>query len=417
MSQELFMKKVVVFGYPYLGHLYPMIDLLVEMNEQGIEVVFYTNEKFAELIPDNIKVKGYRNIEHLNKRSDFVTKETQNYKELAMVIKGVLKISNDILDEMKEDFTKEASDADCILTDSLAYWGRFVAQVTQRPCVPYITSFLLSHHFQTPDKFYSQHFFGSNVTKNVNVEKKCDFRRIFRTLLKDINLKYELNKFDIWDLFEGGQELNIAFSYRNIQLNSNEYGEEYIFLGPQMKNRLSKQRNSGKIPDFDYKKEKFIFVSLGTVASNNNGLFLKLYKELLPIDRKIVICSPFVKLEEKEDHIYISEHWNQVELLKYCDVFVTHGGANSVNEALYLKTPLLIIPLINDQFWGAEIVERFSFGKSIYINEIESELAKSINDRIKLNEYRDNLRRADYVVDGDCGEAISRITYYCKNFD
>jgi zeaxanthin glucosyltransferase len=57
--------------------------------------------------------------------------------------------------------------------------------------------------------------------------------------------------------------------------------------------------------------------------------------------------------------------WPQLEVLAHTDVMITHGGANSVMEALAHEVPLLISPICNDQFHQAELVERAGFGRTL----------------------------------------------------
>lgn len=53
----------------------------------------------------------------------------------------------------------------------------------------------------------------------------------------------------------------------------------------------------------------------------------------------------------------------QLEVLPHVDVMITHGGANSVMEALAHDVPLLVSPICNDQFHQAELVQRAGFGR------------------------------------------------------
>jgi UDP:flavonoid glycosyltransferase YjiC (YdhE family) len=52
----------------------------------------------------------------------------------------------------------------------------------------------------------------------------------------------------------------------------------------------------------------------------------------------------------------------QLQLLERVDAFVTHGGANSVMEAMYAGIPLLVVPLSSDQPWQAQFVEQRRVG-------------------------------------------------------
>ncbi|CAE8721084.1 unnamed protein product [Polarella glacialis] len=48
----------------------------------------------------------------------------------------------------------------------------------------------------------------------------------------------------------------------------------------------------------------------------------------------------------------------QLEVLKLCDAFVTHGGANSMHEALSFGVPLAVVPIFGDQPFNADSVAR-----------------------------------------------------------
>ena len=46
----------------------------------------------------------------------------------------------------------------------------------------------------------------------------------------------------------------------------------------------------------------------------------------------------------------------QLELLPKCHVFITHGGANSVHEALSFRVPMVVVPIFGDQPANAQLV-------------------------------------------------------------
>jgi MGT family glycosyltransferase len=82
----------------------------------------------------------------------------------------------------------------------------------------------------------------------------------------------------------------------------------------------------------------------------------------------------------------------QRQLLERADVFLTHGGANSVMEALAAETPLLIVPLSNDQPWQAHLVVRRGVGIHLGRDEFNSDRCAEALARLlpRESEYRKN---------------------------
>merc|ERR1712050_306223 len=54
----------------------------------------------------------------------------------------------------------------------------------------------------------------------------------------------------------------------------------------------------------------------------------------------------------------------QLQILEHASVFVTHGGANSMHEALQLEVPLVVVPIFGDQPSNADAVARCGAGVS-----------------------------------------------------
>jgi zeaxanthin glucosyltransferase len=66
----------------------------------------------------------------------------------------------------------------------------------------------------------------------------------------------------------------------------------------------------------------------------------------------------------------------QLEVLEHTDVMITHGGANSVMEALAHEVPLLISPICNDQFHQAELVRRADLGRVLDLHTASPEACR-----------------------------------------
>ena len=61
----------------------------------------------------------------------------------------------------------------------------------------------------------------------------------------------------------------------------------------------------------------------------------------------------------------VAEYLPQVRLLASAAAAVTHGGNNSVTEAVGHGVPLLVLPFSTDQFAGAAAIERTGTGRAL----------------------------------------------------
>ena len=72
----------------------------------------------------------------------------------------------------------------------------------------------------------------------------------------------------------------------------------------------------------------------------------------------------------------------QVTLLRHASLGVTHGGNNSVTEALTAGVPLLVLPLSTDQFAGAAALERTGLGEALDPNAASPEELRAAAGRM-----------------------------------
>jgi MGT family glycosyltransferase len=49
-------------------------------------------------------------------------------------------------------------------------------------------------------------------------------------------------------------------------------------------------------------------------------------------------------------NVIVQEFVSQLDILPRTSLFLTHGGMNSINEALFFDVPLVVVPHMADQF-------------------------------------------------------------------
>ncbi|QTD96094.1 glycosyltransferase [Streptomyces cyanogenus] len=85
-------------------------------------------------------------------------------------------------------------------------------------------------------------------------------------------------------------------------------------------------------------------------------------------DCMVVVSTSGMPLDDTDGlpgHVHVTERVPQPLLLESVDLFVTHGGFNSIREAMRTGTPLAVLPHFGDQHANAERVEELGLGRLV----------------------------------------------------
>ncbi len=109
-----------------------------------------------------------------------------------------------------------------------------------------------------------------------------------------------------------------------------------------------------------------VFISLGSFFSARSDLLAKLVETFQQEQVQVILASgttPIELLGDLPRHWIVEPYLPQPALLPHCDLVVTHGGNNTVTEALTAGVPLLVGPLSTDQFAGGADLESAGLGR------------------------------------------------------
>ena len=106
-----------------------------------------------------------------------------------------------------------------------------------------------------------------------------------------------------------------------------------------------------------------VYLSLGSLGSGDVGLMRKLIDELADAPYRVIVSMGPQHAElELAPNMAGAEFLPQVSLLPEVDLVVTHGGNNTVTEALHFGKPMVVLPLFWDQYDNAQRIDETGFG-------------------------------------------------------
>jgi UDP:flavonoid glycosyltransferase YjiC (YdhE family) len=126
----------------------------------------------------------------------------------------------------------------------------------------------------------------------------------------------------------------------------------------------------------------YVYVSFGSFLSVRGDVLARVAEALRTAGLRAAIATGTTdpaELGPLPDDWLVAEYLPQVRLLASAAASVTHGGNNSVTEAVGHGVPLLVLPFSTDQFAGAAAIERTGVGLAFDPNAATaSELAAGL---------------------------------------
>ena len=94
----------------------------------------------------------------------------------------------------------------------------------------------------------------------------------------------------------------------------------------------------------------------------------------------------------------------QLEVLKHADLFISHGGMNSINESLFYGVPMVIVPQQFEQNYNARRMKKMGVSVLINTREMTLEKLKEATNRVLDGpEYYQKAHEAGNVLKASGG--------------
>jgi MGT family glycosyltransferase len=365
----VYMARALFINGNVHGHINPTLPLVKELISRGEEVIYFSTDEYK----NRIEEMGATFISY-GQEFDLFLKEyrpTGNHPFFTL-IEYILRMQECtvpiILKKLK------GISIDYVIHDAMFGGGKFIAKKLHLPAICSCTSFAVNNLPVPP--------FMLTPGYHPQLDKLYD-------KLEEIKNQWGDNSLDINDLFFEKEELNLVYTSKLFQPESEKFDETYKFVGPLI------QEESDTF-DFTFpnlETRKIIYISLGTINNNYVSFYRSCFEAFQKTDYN-VIMSVGNKINISElgmipDNFIVKNFVPQIFVLKTADAFISHGGLNSVSEALLFEVPVIAIPSMNDQPAVTKQLTSLGAGIGLKMDDITPNLLReSVNQLINQKEYK-----------------------------
>jgi MGT family glycosyltransferase len=350
------MSKAIFLNFPTHGCINSLLATASELVARGQKILYYCTEEFRNKIEQTgAEFRPYNGLINKFKIENF---------DLFKALKLNIEMTVDKLDHNLDAIRKE--NPDYIIHDSLCTWGKHIASILRLPAVNLMHSFPVTKASTSFTIETASILFNVALYKTKNRFKKNDPQKILKK-------KYDVD-LSLGDIFINKEGLNIVYTSKYMEPNIYHSEKTYKFVGPSL--FFKKEQN-----DFPFDKllgKKVVYISLGTLLGDNYSFYKKCINAFLNQAYYIVISTgseiDLTEFGDIPNNFIIRQSVPQQKLLEHVELFITHAGMNSVNEAIYRGVPMLLLPHQVEQKMIARRVKEMEMGLVMNIKKLTPEM-------------------------------------------
>lgn len=367
------MSRIVFLGAPAFGHINPTLPVVQELVQRGETVIYYDTENFRPLIErTGAEFRAYPQMEF---NADAISEALRDGNMSSIPIL-IYRATDTLLPFVLDELAREKPDA--VVFDSTAMWGKMACNQLKLKDVGSISH--LSFNVGKGLVKFSEiiQLMGNMVSKLPDLITSR--RRLVR--------RYGNAFPDTKPVFPMRGGLNIIYTSRELHPETPMIDSTFRFVGPS----INEQTRDEDFPFDLLTQGKTIYISLGTVHHGQIEFYKRCFEAFKDFPAQFVLSvgkgTDISSLGEIPSNFIVRPSVLQLEVLQHTDVFITHGGLNSIHEGLYYGVPLIFIPQQLEQMLNARIITQK--GAAVIVNKKASaeELRKTLETFIADTRYR-----------------------------
>jgi MGT family glycosyltransferase len=398
------MAKILFVNGNLHGHINPTLPVAAELVRRGEEVWYYCAEVFKEQIMKTGAhfIRWGKTLDHF-----MAGYKSSGDHPFFSLLEYIIRYDNAMLPELMESIS--GMRFDCVICDSILGGGYFLKHMLKIPMICSNSSFAMDK-LPVPDRMMAPGFHPQLDYVNDLIHRECQ--------------RWNIPEASGYDLFISKGDLNLVYTSEVFNSEGSSLDDTYKFCGPSiasqtfMGDALADNGPDAMTLSLDkLGAGKVIYISLGTINTDFIAFYRicieafrdSEYRVVMSVGRKCDITS----LGEIPDNYMVFNFVPQLEVLKRTSVFISHGGFNSVSEALYHGVPVIAIPMVNDQHMVAKHLTRVGAGLALKMADIAKPVLKDAVERVlsdsSFKEAADRIswtfrsaggyeRAADYIM-------------------
>jgi MGT family glycosyltransferase len=333
------MSKIVVLTPPAHGHLNPILPVVRELVQRGEQVICYNTDEFRPQIERT--GAGFRAYPATDLTSAEISRVLQN-GNIAAVTGLILGATEQLLPFVLDELAREAPDL--VIFDAVALWGKMAATQLRLRGAASIGLFVMDERQLNARDLLR--------VLRLALPKLPGILSARRRLVRRYGKAYP----SAGPLFPMRDRLNIVYTARELQPDTAIIDETFRFVGPSID-----PRSRGEDGLFEgLGQEPVVYISLGTIHSTHTAFFRACFEAFADHRGQFVLSAgkqtDISGLGPIPANFIVRPTVPQLYVLQRADVFITHGGMNSIHEGLYYGVPLILIPHQLEQLFNARCV-------------------------------------------------------------
>ncbi len=270
----------------------------------------------------------------------------------------------------------KALEPSCVIHDYFAPWGTYVAQAVHAPEATSVPTIAVDSKIALG---------GATGKPDLRVLGRKIFGNIagWTATLSALNQRFGLPGYQSpLALMQAYSDLNLVFVSREFQPNAEAFTSRFKFVGPN----VPAQYGGPPFPFEALDGRPLMYISVGTVFLNR-GAFLRSCIEAFRNSRWQVVMAAgqdpdTLDLGPLPENFLVCKLVPQSEIIQRTALFITHGGTNSISEALWYGVPMLVSPGGGDQYWVADRIAELGAGQNLAGMEVTAGLLRERAEQI-----------------------------------